>query len=257
MGNCWLICLKWAENGTQTGNDVDQLVGNGGLTTSVVFHGQRANHVRGVLGRIVHCIATAWARSIGHQCCQIRIRTERSVRKHGPRRGQHREHWPERTRTSPVWHRPRSHKPRNHLAIPMSNLNQVGEEMTLTALLQSILALDFEDSGFIRKGRHELVVDDDNRVILDTALGDQVCNTSCIGKCGDVTANLVERKTKVLGNGARELTLGLVTDDHDGGLGVDVDIVPTGKWGINIVREGATCGFGDGGVDTTAKTLVR
>ena len=55
------MCLKLAENGTQTGNDVDQLVGNGGLTTSVVFHGQRANHVRGVLGRAVHRIAAVRA----------------------------------------------------------------------------------------------------------------------------------------------------------------------------------------------------
>ena len=124
----------------------------------------------------------------------------------------------------------------------MRDLNQV-RETSLTALLQSLLALDFEDIGFIGKGRHELIVDDDNRVILDTALGDQVCNTSCIGKCGDVTANLVESKTKVLGNGTGELTLGLVTDDHDGGLGVDVDIVPAGKWRISIMREGATCGF--------------
>ena len=63
-------CLELAGNGAQTGNDIYQLVGNGGLATSVVFHGQRANHIRGVLRCIVHRIATVRDRSIGRQCCK-------------------------------------------------------------------------------------------------------------------------------------------------------------------------------------------
>jgi len=98
-----------------------------------------------------------------------------------------------------------------------------------TALLQSFLAFDFEDSGFIRKSRRKLVVNDNNRVKLDTALGDQVSDTSSISKCGDITTDLVESKTKVLGNSARKLALGLVTDNHDGGFGIDIDVVPACK----------------------------
>lgn len=107
--------------------------------------------------------------------------------------------------------------------------------MAPTALLQSFLALDFEDSGFVRKSRSKLVINDDNRVILDTTLGDQVCDASCVSECGDVSTDLVESKTKILGNSARKLALGLVTDNHDGGFRIDVYIVPSGKRGLDVV----------------------
>jgi hypothetical protein len=53
---------KWPHGtkrmGQLTGNDINQLVGNGGLATTVVLHLERANHVRSVLRRVVHGIAT-------------------------------------------------------------------------------------------------------------------------------------------------------------------------------------------------------
>ena len=54
---------------------------------------------------------------------------------------------------------------------------------------------------------------------------------------------------------AGELHLGLVTDDGDGGGGVD-GLVVAGEGGVGVLGEGAAGGFGDGGVDTAAETLV-
>ena len=42
-----------------TSDDVDELVRDGGLATTVVLHLERADHVRRVLRRVVHGVATA------------------------------------------------------------------------------------------------------------------------------------------------------------------------------------------------------
>lgn len=43
-----------------TSDDVDKLVRDSGLATTVVLHLEGANHVRSVLRRIVHSVATVY-----------------------------------------------------------------------------------------------------------------------------------------------------------------------------------------------------
>lgn len=122
-----------------------------------------------------------------------------------------------------------------------------------TAELEGLLALDLEDGGLVRDGGDELVVDDDDRVPLDAALDDQVGHARGVREGGDVAADLVEGEADVVGDGAGELGLGLVADDHDGGRLVDGGV---GEGRLGLVAEGAAGGFGDGGVDAAAEALV-
>ena len=64
--------------------------------------------------------------------------------------------------------------------------------MLHTALPQSFLALDLHNCRFILSGRDKFIADNYNRVIFDAALDDEVGNSSSVGKCRDVTSNLVE-----------------------------------------------------------------
>lgn len=88
-----------------------------------------------------------------------------------------------------------------------------------TGLLQLFLVQDLHDSGLVRDGRNELVVDDRNRVILHARLDDKVGNTSSIGERRDITTDLVEGEREVTAKGTGELSLGLIADDHDGRVG--------------------------------------
>jgi len=45
---------KWRR---RTGDDIDQLIGDGSLATPIVLHLEGANHVLCVLGGVVHCVA--------------------------------------------------------------------------------------------------------------------------------------------------------------------------------------------------------
>lgn len=46
------------EPSRRTGNDVNKFTSNGGLATTIVLHLEGANHVTGVLGRVVHGITS-------------------------------------------------------------------------------------------------------------------------------------------------------------------------------------------------------
>ena len=48
-----LLPLLYLQSGS-TSNDIDQLVGDSGLATTVVLHLEAGNHVGGVLGCVVH-----------------------------------------------------------------------------------------------------------------------------------------------------------------------------------------------------------
>ena len=76
-----------------TGDDVDQLVGDGGLATTVVLHGQTVDHVRRVLRRVIHGIPTTAISAYGSAELPSVIHTEHSARKRGPRRESRKWHW--------------------------------------------------------------------------------------------------------------------------------------------------------------------
>jgi hypothetical protein len=126
--------------------------------------------------------------------------------------------------------------------------------MRHTALLQGLLTLHFHNSSLIRNSRNKLVVNKHNRVKFDTTLDDKVCNTSSISKGRDVPSNLVEGDAIVGTIFADELTLGLVTNNGDGR--VLADFCVGGKKRFGVASEGFTSSLGEGGVDTTTKTLV-
>ena len=58
----WRIILHSSDlsrlQSTSTGNDIDELVGDRSLTSTVVLELQTVDHVTSVLGRVVHSIAT-------------------------------------------------------------------------------------------------------------------------------------------------------------------------------------------------------
>jgi len=74
-----------------------------------------------------------------------------------------------------------------------------------TALFQGLLALDLHSSGLIGDSRDKLVVNEDNRVVLDTALCNEVSDASGVSKGGDVASNLVESQVQVLAQCADQL----------------------------------------------------
>ena len=107
-----------------------------------------------------------------------------------------------------------------------------------TAFLQSVCTFHLSHSSLIRNGVKEFVVYNNYRVIFHATLRDQ------IRKSGDITINFVESELHVEWEGTTELNFWLVTDDHD--------------WStVILVIDGASGSFRNGGVDTTAKTLVR
>ena len=79
----------------RTSDDIDQLVRDGGLATTVVLHGPPVDHVRRVLGRVVHGIPTTAISAYDSAELPSVIHTEHSARKRGPRRGSRKWRWQE------------------------------------------------------------------------------------------------------------------------------------------------------------------
>ena len=79
-----------------TSDDVDELVRDGGLATTVVLHRQTADHVGRVLRRVVHGVAARkrLLRTVQHLLC-VNTLTERSARRRAPRQEQRRWRWRE------------------------------------------------------------------------------------------------------------------------------------------------------------------
>ena len=79
-----------------TSDDVDELVRDGGLATTVVLHRQTADHVGRVLRRVVHGVAARKRLlSMVHHLPRVNTLTEHSARRRAPRQGQRRWHWQE------------------------------------------------------------------------------------------------------------------------------------------------------------------
>lgn len=122
-----------------------------------------------------------------------------------------------------------------------------------TALLEGSLAFDFHDASLIRDGRHKLVVDQNDRVVLDVTLDNKVCDACSIGKGRNVTADLVESESQVLGKGTTELSFAFITNDHNGTVTVNL---PTGHKRFRVISDGLASGFGKCRVNTTTQPFV-
>ena len=85
-----------------------------------------------------------------------------------------------------------------------------------TCLLQYLLIQDLHDGGLVGYGGDKLIVHNGNGIVFDTTLHDQVRDTSRVRESWDIAANLVERDREIRGKRARELCLGLVTNNYNG-----------------------------------------
>ena len=107
--------------------------------------------------------------------------------------------------------------------------------MSLTRVLQRLLSKDSSDRRFESDGRDDLVVNEvdlsdlsgrrsswrgarqvTHGIKLDTAREDEVGYSTSVGKRRDVLSDAIEAHPQLVRDGAGELGLGLVTDDHDG-----------------------------------------
>lgn len=200
-----------------TSDNVDQVVGNGGLSTTVVKHVERRDHVTGVLRGVVHGVALRV--DLGSVTLD-----ESSVDGVG----------------------------KGKLGKVLGHIVLLLVQLELRGVSQSIFREDLDDVRLERESRDVLVVDQVDLVKLDARLDDLVSNGGGIGKSGDVLANLVEGESKVLGKSTTELSLGLFTENDDSGTVGRVGV--TGR-GADLLEFGLGA-LGDGRVDTTAKTLV-
>lgn len=112
----------------------------------------------------------------------------------------------------------------------------------LTGLSDGLFGVGLHGLRLVALGVHELVVDDLNAGIVGRQEGDLVGNSLGIGESGDVLADVGEAHHDGAGAGTRQLSLGLVAENHDVGIGGAL--------------ESPASGLAETGVDTTAETLV-
>src|ERR1700722_8663867 len=84
----------------------------------------------------------------------------------------------------------------------------------LTGLLERILVQHLHERSLIRERRYEPVIYDDDAVVLLVRLDNQIGDTSRVGECRNISANLIESEGHVLWDSARELCFRLISDDH-------------------------------------------
>lgn len=200
-----------------TSDNVDQVVGNGGLSTTVVQHVERRDHVTCVLGGVVHGVTLRV--DLGSVALD-----ESGVDGVG----------------------------KGELGQVLGDVVLLLVQLELRSVAKSTFREDLDDVRLEGKSRDVLVVDEVDLVELDAGLDDLVGNGSGIGESGDILANLVEGEGKVLGKSTGELGLGLLTENNDGGTLGRVSI--TGR-SADFLELGLGT-LGDGRVDTTAETLV-
>lgn len=200
-----------------TGDDVDEVVGDGGLSTAVVDHVEVGDHVAGVLGGVVHGVA------LGVDLGGVSL-DEGGVDGVG----------------------------KGELGEVLGDVVLLLVELELGGVAERVFGEDLDDVGLEGEGRDVLVVDEVDLVELDAGLDDLVCDGGCVGEGGDVLADLVEGERDVLGERAAELGLGLFAEDDDGGALGGVGVAGGGTDLVELGL-GALC---DGGVDTAAETLV-
>lgn len=222
-GNCtasetfvFINMLPHLKSGS-TSDNVDKIVGNGSLSTTVVKHVERRDHVTCVLGSVVHGVTLRV--DLGSVTLD-----ERGVDGVGER----------------------------EFGKVLGDIILLLVQLELGSVAESILREDLHNIRLERKSRNVLVVDKVDLVELDARLDDLVGNGGGIGEGGDVLANLVEGKGEVVGESTTELGLGLLTEDNNGGAlggrGISSGFADLLELGLGAL--------GDGRVDTTAETLV-
>lgn len=127
-----------------------------------------------------------------------------------------------------------------------------------TALLKGFGALNFHNGGFVRKCRHEFVVDKNDGVVFHATFDYEICNTRGIGKGGDIASDLVEGQDEVLGQSTNKLHFGLVANNHDRGVTLNGNgrTFGSSKRRVGGIADSTARRFRDGRMDTTAETLV-
>jgi hypothetical protein len=112
----------------------------------------------------------------------------------------------------------------------------------LTGLGDSLLGISLNGAGLVALSVDELVVDDLNASVVGGQLSNLIGNDLSISESRDVLANVGEAHDELIGVGSGQLSLGLLSEDDQVGVGVRL------KYTASSLAET--------GVDTTAKTLV-
>lgn len=209
--------VRLAEGGG-TCDNVDQLVGNGSLSSSVVCHVECLDHVTSVLRCVVHGVPSRV------DLCSVSFH-QGSVHCVG----------------------------QGELSQVLGCVLFLLISLESWSFSQRCFREDLHDCRLVRDSRDIGVVDDVDFVEGDSRRHNLVGDGRCICEGGDVLANLVEGVSEVLWQGSGELSLGLVSDSEDGWSGVRVG---RGSGTSNLLHLSAGT-LDDRRVNTTAKTLVR
>lgn len=111
-----------------------------------------------------------------------------------------------------------------------------------TGLGDGLLGVGLNSGGLVALSVDEAVVDDADAAVVLGKQRDLVGNGLGIGEGGDVLADVGEAEEDLLGSETGQLSLGLVTEDNDVGVGVGV--------------QHTASSLGQTRVNTTAETLV-
>lgn len=175
-----LFPLKRLLERRRTRDNVDKLVGNDSLATTVVLQLQRANHVVGVTRSIVH------GRTTSRHLRDVTF-DESGVDGVGERK----------------------------LCQILGDILFLLVSLEARGVGQGLLVGNRQRGSLVSDRRDVLVVDDLDLVPLASLGGDLIGNGSRLGKRRDILANLVERDLHVIGDDTSQLSLGLVTENGD------------------------------------------
>lgn len=170
------MSLELLEGGS-TGDNVDQLVGNDGLTGSVVKDRVLADHVVGVLGGVVHGVSTS-----GNFGSMTLSKTPEDVVGEG------------------------------EFGKVLKDLVFDFVKTEFWRGFNGLLGEGWQDGWLERDTRDELVVHDLDFVVFLAQLGDLVSDQGSLVVRGGLLANVGDGQDQVLWVGSRELGLGLFTD---------------------------------------------
>lgn len=112
----------------------------------------------------------------------------------------------------------------------------------LTRLSDSLLGVGLDGDRLVGLSVNKRVVDDANAGVFLGEKGNLVGDSLGIGEGGDILADVGEAQDDLLGRSTRQLSLGLLTQNGDVGVGV--------------LGQNAASGLAQTGVNTTTKTLV-
>lgn len=168
-----------------TSNDINQFVGNNGLSGTVVKNGVLADHIGGVLGSIVHSVSS------GRNLSGVALSQT-----------------------------PENVVGKRELSEVTDDLIFNLERRKLGRRLKSLSGEDRKESGLERNTGKELVVKDFNGVILSTERDDLVGNGSSFNEGRSLLTDRSKRSNNVIGVRTRNLGLDLVTNGNDFSVGV-------------------------------------